>query len=534
MRPFLIAMFLLFSGTARAQEPPAPIIVHPAPTAKPPEPVGEFTKTPPDITLIPHGDRARHGRVWVRSVGDGLLIAGKMEGGEPVFPKDKNEILSKDHIEIWLATSTDVEMPEVGWANYWGETLLPKGSISCADWQPVRQGDNDTREKCREWADRQLRYRRSLKRLFVRQWVVAPGFSIESFATPAYHELLTRFGGENEVYVNDGPKLLKPRGDVRTWITNEGSGYSFQVFVPFSALPPLPWLKLSELRLMVDVFGPAPTGKKTGAYSTSSPARIYGDPKTFNALRLDSPVNYRLTPCNLPLLGTDKREELSEDDPTHDAWFVPSTNPESPYESEIFILINDINSSRYEPSGLSPGIRLTHYFWNNVGPEEWVCGPPLSYQNHRQFERFPFVVSKEGFSTRRLADGDLLVRTGPRVYNWGSQGQCGACPYTQLKIFDLRKDAKLFGALGLGDQIDGSSLISQDFNMSPDWSEVTQYDKKTDGDGEPGPWSSTTYCLAVDTKQYETSVHVYKPCGHKDNVQPPNPPVLKELRDWQN
>lgn len=534
MRPFLIAMFLLFGGTSRAQEPHTAIPVHSALTPKLPAPIGEFTSTPPEFTLIPHGKGARHGRAWVRTVGDGLLIAGKMEGGPPDFPGDKNEILLKDHVEIWLATSREVEMPEVGWANYFGETTLPKGSDSCAEWQPVLQGENDTRKNCRDWADRQLRYRRYLKRLFVRQWLVAPGVSIESFATPAYREILTRFGGEQEVYVNEGPRLLKPQGDVRTWITNDGSGYSFQIFVPFTALPPLSSLKLSELYLMVDVFGPAPTGKKTGAYSTSSPARAYGDPKSFTALRLDSPANYRLTPCDLPLMGLDRRKELSEDDPTHDAWFMPSTNPESPYESEIFILINDINSSRYEPDGLSPGIRLTHYFWKNVGPEEWVCGPPLSYRNHSQFESFPYLVSKVGFSTKRLPDGDLLIKTGPRVYNWESQAQCGACPYTQLKIFDLRKDAKLFGALGLGDQIDGSSLISQDFTMSPDWSEVTQYDKKTDQNGEPGPWSSTTYCLAVDTKQYQTSVHVYKPCGHKDNVQPPNPPVLKELRDWQN
>lgn len=252
---------------------------------------------------------------------------------------------------------------------------------------------------------------------------------------------------------------------------------------------------------------------------------------------MDPPVNYRLTPRNLPLRGLDRREELSEDEPSHPAWSVPEHESGSSYESEAFILINDIDSSRYEPGGLSPGVRQTHYFWNSVGPEEWVCGPPLSYREHSEVASFPYGVSKEGFSTKRLPDGDLLIKTGPRVYNWESQAQCGACPYAELKIFDLRKDGKIFGALSLGDRMDGpcpGCLLSQDFTTSPDWSEITQYDEKADENSEPSPWSSTTYCLTVDTKQYETSVHVYKPCGHKDNVQPPNPPVLKELRDWQS
>jgi len=93
---------------------------------------------------------------------------------------------------------------------------------------------------------------------------------------------------------------------------------------------------------------------------------------------------------------------------------------------------------------------------------------------------------------------------------------------------------KIFTALSLGERMYGrcpACFMSQDFTVSPDWSQVTKYDEKEDENGEHGPWSSTAYCLTVDTKENETSAHVYKPCGHKDNVQPPDPPVLKELRD---
>ncbi len=540
MRPFFVAMLLL-GVTARAQEQPAPIIVHPAQAGEFPVSMGDFTNTPPDITLIPHGEGARQGQIWVRKASDGLLVVGKMDGGAPHFPKDRNEILSKDHIEIWVAGSPDVEMPEVGWADYFGENSLPNGADSCAEMYqglPDSANPKDIERKCRNWADRQLRYRGYLKRLFVRQWLVAPGYSIESFATPAYHEILTRFGGEKAMYVNGGPSVLKPRGDVRMWMSTDQSGYSFQILVPFRALPPLSSMKLSDLYFLVDVFSPAASDEKTGAYATSSTTRVYGDPKTFNALRLDPPVNYHLTPCNLPLLGLDTREELGEKPPSHPAWFVPSTNPATSYEAEAFVLMNDIASNQPDPVELSPGIRLTHYFWNRVAPKEWVCGSPLIYLSHGHSEEFPYTVSKDGFGKKRLPGGDVLIKTGPREYTWGGQGYCGACPYTELAIFDLTKDGKIFRALALGARIDGGCpgcLTSQDFTLSPDWSQVIEYDQKydqeADENGDPGPWSSTSYCLAVDTEEYETSFHFYKQCGQKENVQPPNPPVLKELRN---
>ncbi len=41
----------------------------------------------------------------------------------------------------------------------------------------------------------------------------------------------------------------------------------------------------------------------------------------------------------------------------------------------------------------------------------------------------------------------------------------------------------------------------------------------------PGPWSSTTYCLGDSG---------YRECGKKDKVPPPDPPALKELRQGKN
>jgi hypothetical protein len=318
---------------------------------------------------------------------------------------------------------------------------------------------------------------------------------------------------------------------------NEPHGYTFQILVPFSSFPPLPSVSIDKLRIMVDVFSPARAGRKTGAYSTSSAARVYGNPATFNTVKLDEPVEYHLSPCKLPLSGINHRGELSMSGPSESgayadpAWFVPSTNPAGGYESETFMAIND--SNREGPDGLSPAIRLTHFFWKNTGPDEWVCGPALSYRKGSDIQNYPYTVLETGFDVKRIPEGDLLIKTGPRVYNWAGNSQCGACPWTEMKIFDLRSDRKMFGALSLEYQINGNDLASQDFSISPDWSRVVQFDLVPDGSFEHPSWTSTTYCLVTDTERYQTRVHRYAECGKKNNVEPPNPPLLKELRDQQ-
>jgi hypothetical protein len=64
---------------------------------------------------------------------------------------------------------------------------------------------------------------------------------------------------------------------------------------------------------------------------------------------------------------------------------------------------------------------------------------------------------------------------------------------------------------------------SEDFALSDDWSKVTQFEEGPANDkDEAGPWSSTTWCLEDKT---------YEKCGQKQTVQPPDPPLLKELRN---
>jgi hypothetical protein len=523
----LFAFFLAPTrGQDRSAPRSAPIIIHRSPISGLPTAVSNFTSEPPDIALVPRGEGARSGHLWVRTSHNGLHIAGKVDGGQPDFPHSKDQILSTDHVELWLAEAPDFDLPDIGWGNQFGEETLPKGEESCSDWagQQVPSDRTETEKKCREWAETQIHYRPYFRRLFLRQWLMGPDFAVESFATPAYEEIQKRFSSLGDKV----PEFMEPRGKPRMFIFPEQAGYSFEIFVPFEAFPPLSSLRPSGLYVLVDVFNSAALGKKTGVYSTSSLARSYGKPETFNALRLDPPFFFRLTPCDLPLMGDDKMGDY------HPGWFLPGWEAQQNV-SDTFIVVNDPAGYRYEPAGLSPTVRPIHYFWKSAQEDEWVCGPHLTYKKGGQSESMPDAISENGFETNRLPDGELLIKTGPRVwYSEFGSGQCGACPRTDLRVFELGKDMKLYPILSLGDVMNSPRLLSQDFTLSTDWRQITEYELTGNGENLAGSWSSTAWCLKTDSQEGQPHSHVYEKCGHKEKVQPPDPPVLKELRDWEN
>lgn len=486
--------------------------------------ISQFTSTPPDVKLMPHGNGARNGRLWLRADYSGLYVIGQVDGGQPEFPHSKSEMLSKDHIEVWLAGTPDLDLPEVGWGNQFQDEILPKGEESCADWasqQALNKGA-DAEKKCRTWAALQVRYRPYFKRLFLRQWLLAPDLAMESFATPAFDEIEKRFSNLGDKL----PDLMKPRGKPQMFVLPSQAGYGFVTVIPYEAFPPLTSLGLDQLYLLVDIFSSASSGKKMGEYSTSSERRVYGKAETFNSLWLATGPFLRLTPCDTPLTESDKRGVY------HAAWFLLPAKRDA-YVSDTFIVVNDPLGYRYEPAGLSPSVRTEHNFWKELTNDEWVCGPQLTYNKGAKSESTPITVGEEGFDAKRLASGELLVKAGPRVwYSEFGSGQCGACPRTDLRIFELGTDMKFYQVLDLGETIGGApGLSSEDFTVSPDWSEITDYRGEEDikNLSAPWSWSSTTWCLKTNDKKDQPHSHVYEVCGQKDNVQPPNPPVLKGL-----
>jgi hypothetical protein len=254
---------------------------------------------------------------------------------------------------------------------------LPNGADSCADWakQSVSENKQAMEKKCRRWVDLESRYRPYFKRLFVRQYLVTPDYAVESFATPAYAEIIAHFAsdrpGNDEI-----PALVKPHSHLQMWpgAGKDRVGYTFAIMIPFLDFPPLSATELRDLRLLVDVFNPPEPGKKIGAYSTSSPTRVYGNPATFNLLHFDPPHRFHLTPCDLPLSGPDEYGKL------HEAWFVPGTDEEFEFESDALVVANDGGGYADGPEALSPIAHPAHYFWHAIAAGEWVCGPHLSYR----------------------------------------------------------------------------------------------------------------------------------------------------------
>src|ERR1700757_3560946 len=176
-RVFLIVILLLVSAFVLAQDQTGPIKVPLVLNRGLGTPISPYTDRPPDITLIPHGPDARHGHIWVQNVGYGLLVVGEVDGDPPDFPRNKNLILERDHVEIWLADAREPELPSIGWNEFQEEQVtLPNGADSCADWakKSVSENKQAAEKKCWRWADLQGRYRPYFKRLFVRQYLVTP------------------------------------------------------------------------------------------------------------------------------------------------------------------------------------------------------------------------------------------------------------------------------------------------------------------------------------------------------------------------
>jgi hypothetical protein len=468
---------------------------------------------PQVVNLIAHGDGARTGHLWIGNTGPSLRIVGEVDGNAPDWPRDRDSILEKDHAEVWLAGAADVELPPIGWGDQDGPNELDSDQ-GCSATDPRQDPSKNAaaQEKCRRWFDTQQKYRPLFKRLFVRQWLLASGVSMESYATPAYGIVSSKYAVTK--YAGTQLAVLEPHGDVsfRAETRAGKPGYVFEIDIPYSSFPPLNTLQLSELRLLVDVFSAAPQGKGYGPFSSTSATRAYGKLDTFNLLHLDPARVFDLSPCGDKLQGTDIYRNMQP------AWFIPKVTSDHPYQADAFLIVNETHGYQYEPGDtVSPTVRPVHFFWQGISAGEWVCGPQLTYRTGNTIREFGDGASEEGFDARRTTDGKIMIKEGPEVWlsEFGS-GQCGACPRMQLEILALDSNLNLITLLDLGDTIGGPLEFSSsgEMTVSPGWSQVVEY-----GQDETQTWSSVTYCLKSG---------FYTECGRKVGVKPPDPPVIRQ------
>lgn len=503
----------------------------------------EIYATPPSLTLITRGPQAHHGAVWLRSTDDGLQVWGKIEADEQGFhwPQQKSEMLSSDHIEVWLATSPEVSMPQIGWGNQFGATELgsPK---ACADQDAQHTGDAVSASKnCERWYNGQLQYRQYLRRLFVRQWLIAGsdytgfGRSIEDFATTAYAGLTA------SLFPEDLPKVLEPKPDDgvkvdieterrpetrknaagATYNYNRQTGYHFHLLIPYGAFPPAQQLKLSDLYFMVDVFSSAAAGHKMGDYSSTASAREWGKPGTFNHLKLASPRSFSLTPCEYNLEQQDLYNQSNA------SWFFPSASTTNADLRSSFALINPAGGYMYAPAGVSPEVTTANYFWTKLPNGATICGPHLAWRTSRTIRPTKFNLDEERYEVKTLPDGWTLIRSGPTastVSAFGS-GSCGSCTVMGFDVFAVSPQGEITSALALDETLTGGQgqPAEADLTIAPDWKQIILFRGITDEtQTDTSPWTSTTYCLES---------HAYKKCSESKQVQPPDPPHFKEFRD---
>lgn len=523
----------LFSSPAQAQnDQQQPIPVPKLDPGTLGQPGFQFARgVPAVVNLIPHGNGSRSGHVWIGNTGQSIRIVGEVDGKAPDWPTNSASVLSKDHIEVWLAGPADVDLPPIGWGEDKIKAAIDLRTADDCEGMAANSDGQVTEKSCRDWFATQQRYRPIFQRLFVRQWLLTDKNSVEAYATPTYAAAAK--------YAGDNLATLKPHGDVRfRWQQRSGQpGYTFEIDIPYESFPPLNALRVSELRIMVDVFSAAPSGRKEGPFSTTSAARAYGRPETFNIARLDPPLSFEVTPCHSKLEGTgvDLGGYPSSSGLLRPAWFIP-TGPPGTFQNDVFLVANE--SGRYLQDGEqaadllghnSPAVLPIHYFWRVVGPDQFVCGPDLAYWNgsaRRDFQQNLTMyedgaqggrnIAEDGFEARRDPSGRILIKLGPKVWAPGTKVQCGACPIVDLKILAVDSSLNLITLLNIRDVIGGGEEpTSADFTISPDWSKIVEYDQAEDADHD---WSSVTYCLGAIG---------YTVCDRKNGVEPPNPRSIK-------
>lgn len=530
MRYFVRALLLTssfpFMVLAFAQDKPI-VVIHSGPDVADGSFVS-FAQGTPTFKLSPQGPGARDGSIWVSSSPTGLLIEGAIDGPKPMWPTTPEEMLSKDHVEVWLAAEPEVRLPSIGWVGRSGpENLDDEDDCN-------QESDVKKIPACKNWFKEQLAYRAQFKRLFARQWLLAgspdgDGDYYSLHETETYANSAMRKIESTLVSSQYSPTALTPvaKDSVRMIVLSSGKNrptYGFQIIIPYSAFPPVPSLEIGNLWLMVDVFSPAQNGKKMGTFSTTAPHRRWGDPSTFNHAQIEHPLQVKLSPCAYPL---SRKDAMGTEQPSY-VYPIPiaATRNDPVILDQIVYLANGIAPS-YEEAGVSPWAEKQPFFSARTDDGGFICGPKLAYVKGRisvRTDDVTHIIDPEGFNTRKLADGWTLVKSGPRVghneFGWG--GTCGSCPYAELGVYAISPEGKVETAITFDHRV-GDEIAAEDIDFSTDWGHVTDYTKplNPDDDGEL-VWSAETFCLKG---------HAYEACGKKKNIVPPDPPILKELRD---
>jgi hypothetical protein len=261
---------------------------------------------------------------------------------------------------------------------------------------------------------------------------------------------------------------------------------------------------------------------KMGALSTTSPARVWGKPASFNKVILNVPRHYSISPCAAEPTLTDLY------DVAHPAWYFPTAGSEPLIVNNVFDIENPAAGYMYAPDGVSPIVRSEKHFSKSMPDGAMVCGPELDYRNGKIARTSNFVIDPIHLDLKRLDDGWLLVRSGPTMTyqnpGFGS-GQCGSCDVEMMQLYAMSPTGEISQALDLSDRIQGNSgdPNAVDYGFSTDWDRITYFIELLDdpddvSDAPKTHANSVTYCLKD---------HKYEDCDKSDHAKMPSPPNFK-------
>lgn len=469
---------------------------------------GEWAERPVSMMLLPTSPAARGGRVWVAQSADGLIIAARVNGPAPRFAKTPAEMAGADHVELWVALTDEVALPKIGWGNQFGPVELASAD-ECSTREELAD-DRNAIADCRAWFAEQQAYRRQFRKLFVRQWQLAPGVVTETFAQPAFAQLPSEAKEQIEALA---PSTASANAPAARFAPVSDGGYGVEIAVPWSAFPPSPTLELTRLRLMVDVFSPGAGGTSYGPFATTAADRKYGDVTALNAVRLEPPRRWQIGRCGYQLTASDQWDEQALP-----AYFLPVGGA---LVNDIFVIENYAAGYQYTPGGFSPVITSTRFFSEDVTPEVTLCGPPFALRRGAKTSFIDDLGLLPGSRIKPVAGG-WLVAQGPYVgiaSRFGS-GACGACPLISLQVLFLPaaegppavafSDSWLIEDEDVNDGVGRNARVT----ISDDLATITAWEGEAPEDQPAVVWTRVRKC-------YDPARHTFVDCGREENVRPP-------------
>jgi hypothetical protein len=452
--------------------------------------------------------------VWIGQVDGGLAVAAEIRPGGASDGADA-------WLSIWLADADSPALPPIGWGHQFGfETLENEAECETMEW------GEDLQAFCAQWYRDQVEHRRSLAPLFERRWVVsaqAPESPTETLARPAFAGLTAEVRSKLEpLEPSSGPEArARP-------LAGTPSALGLEVLVPWEAFPPVKALDLSAVRVSVDlVAGEAGSGLAvpTGLLPRALPA----------------PPAHRLTPCGYGIrqIAIFSEPQVSVRLPSDRAglYMIPARSGDL---RRLIVIDNEAGGYQYEPdsTSVSPAAFEAEYSALELGGNEVLCGPFLA---HKRGERvsdtvegtrsgeenpWPFLVDARHMETRQLADGDWLVKEGPRVWwSYYGSGQCGACPRVGVRVHHVDTETGAVTETLAFTQLAGSGVSDVEIEVSEDWLDVIAYELVADWEEDPPErhWKATRYCFRDAAEGQRPR---YDVCGVEEPV--PEPP--KQLR----